>query len=272
MNEKNFLLALTQSEVFGPSRLQYLRGLFNTWEEIWKAPASKLRKTKLPPRVLDSFLKYRRKFNFKKVLYILKRNQINFVTIDESNYPPLLKSISLPPPLLYYQGDIEIFKRRSVAIVGSRKSTPYGQAIIQQIIPELISRDFLIISGLALGSDTLAHQTTLYSNGLTAAVLPSSLDTIYPATNKVLTEKIKERGCLISEYKPGTAITKGNFVRRNRLIAGLAEAIVVIEPQEKSGSLVTVSWAQKYGHRVIFFTKNNSLLNSFQKQINLTEG
>lgn len=263
--EKEYLLALSQSEVLGPSRLQQLRGFFNTWEEIWKAPASILRKTKLPSRVFDSFLRHRRNFKLKYTLQILKKNQIDFITLDEQSYPPLLKNISLPPPLLYYQGDLEIFKLSSLAIIGSRKSTPYGYGIIQQIIPELVVRDFLIISGLALGTDMLAHQTTLYNNGLTAAILPSSLDAIYPSTNKSLAEEIKRQGCLISEYKPGTQITKSSFVRRNRLIAGLAEATIVIEPQEKSGSLLTASWAQKYNRRVIFFTKNSSLVENYKK-------
>lgn len=265
MQEKDYLLSLTQSEVLGPSRLQYLRGLFNTWEEIWQAPASKLRKATLPPPVLDSFLKYRRNFNLKKSLYVLKKHQIDFITIDEPNYPNLLKNVPLPPPLLYYQGDLDIFKLRSIAVVGSRKSTPYGRGIIQQIVPELTSHNYLIISGLALGTDTLVHQTTLYTNGLTAAILPSSLDTIYPPTNTSLAKEIRKQGCLISEYKPGTAITKGNFIRRNRLIAGLTGTTVVIEPQEKSGSLVTAEWARKYHRPVIFFTKNSSVINNFQK-------
>lgn len=265
MQKKEFLLSLTQSEVLGPSRLQYLRGFFNTWEEIWKAPASKLRKTKLPARVIDSFLKHRRTFNLKKALHILRRNQINFITVDEPDYPSLLQNIPLPPPLLYYQGNLEIFKLPTLAIIGSRKSTPYGQAIIKQIIPALVSRDYLIISGLALGTDTLVHQTTLYHNGLTAAILPLSLDIIYPVINKSLAHEIKKQGCLISEYKPGIPVRKGNFVRRNRLIAGLAEATIVIEPQEKSGSLATARCAQKHHRRIIFFTKDSSVVDSFLK-------
>lgn len=245
MQEKDYLLALTQSEILGPSRLQRLRGFFNTWEKIWKASKHDLQASGLADHILEIFLQHREHFDLKQAYNVLSNHNINFITIDEPGYPSQLKKISLPPPLLYYQGNVTIFTNPSIAVVGRRKLTAYGELIIKNLLPSLIQNNFLIISGLALGVDGLAHQLTLDQSGKTAAVLGSSLDIIYPRLHTKLAKHIATHGCLVSEFKPDTPPLKYNFPQRNRLIAGLAQTTLVIEAGAKSGALSTAAYAKK---------------------------
>lgn len=251
MEEQDYLLALSHCPLLGPSRLHGLRGHFNSWHDVWEANRADLTLSGLSSSVIETFLKYRRTFNLETIQKRLRDNHIQFVTLDNPFYPQLLRTIHLPPPLLYYQGSLEVFTKPAVAIVGTRTPTLMAQKIINVLVPTYIRDDFLIISGLARGVDTLSHHTALRNKGYTAAILPTSLDRVYPPENTRLARSITNRGCLLSEFPPGTPFSKGNFVRRNRLIAGLAETIIAIEARKQSGSLHSLKYAELYHRNII---------------------
>lgn len=180
--------------------------------------------------------------------------KINELTVKNSGLPQSLTQISVAPRQLFHRGSelAELLKRPRVAIVGSRNVSPYGKQVTLQLAAQLAEQGVLIISGLALGVDALAHQAALEAHGLTLAVLPCSLEKFYPATNARLAERIlDEGGAVVSEYPVSTFAAKQNFIARNRLIAGLAQAVVITEAAEKSGSLHTARFALEQGKDVL---------------------
>jgi DNA processing protein len=180
--------------------------------------------------------------------------KINTLTLRARGFPAELRHISGPPKVLYHQGAplADLLKRPCVAIVGSRSITPYGRQVTADLAGKLAGQGIVIISGLALGVDGLAHQAALEAGGLCIGVLPCPLDRIVPATNRSLARKIIERGgALVSEYESGEVPFKQNFVARNRLVAGLARAVVITEAAEKSGSLYTARFALDQGKDVL---------------------
>ena len=167
--------------------------------------------------------------------------------------PERLKQLHPPPEKLHVQGEIaDLFDRPSVAVIGSRKPSAYGQQVTQDLAGRLAELGIVIISGLALGIDALAHASALDAGGLTIAVLPGPLEKIAPATNYRLARRITEnRGLLVTEYEPGTKVYPQNFIARNRLIAGLADAVLITEAAAKSGSLHTARFALETGREVL---------------------
>jgi DNA processing protein len=166
--------------------------------------------------------------------------------------PARLRDLPQPPKQLFVVGDLEhALEQPCVAIVGSRKVSPYGRAVTQKLANELASRGVVIMSGLALGVDSIAHQATVAAGGKTVAVLPSDLEHVYPASHRGLAERIvSQGGALVSEYEADTPVMKHNFIARNRLIAGLADVLVVTEAALKSGSLHTARFALEQGKDV----------------------
>ncbi len=243
MEGRDYLLALSQFAKLGPSRLSRLRAFFNSWQKIWEAPALDLIAAGLETTVAIEFAAFRKTYCHDATLKRMERLAINFVTLDDKNYPALLKHIYLPPPLLYYRGSLAIFSRPTVAIVGTRKPTAYGQQATEQLSAAAAEAGLCVVSGLALGIDALVHQTIIDKQKLTAAVLGSGIDMIYPATNRRLGEQLVESGCLLSELPLGTPPFKTNFPRRNRIIAGISLGTLVIEAAEKSGALITARYA-----------------------------
>ncbi len=176
------------------------------------------------------------------------------LTLSKHLLPERIRQIPQPPANLFVVGEnLEILlKRPCVAIVGSRKVTAYGKAVTDQLTKGLAAAGVTVISGLAIGVDSLAHQATLEAGGLTVAVLPSGLDRIYPARHQGLARRIVEQGgALVSEYKANTPIYPYSFIARNRLISGLADATVIIEAAEKSGTLHTARFALEQGREVL---------------------
>lgn len=184
---------------------------------------------------------------------ILPKNKIiNTLNRPDQLYPSWLREIPEAPIFIYYQGQPPPPAIFNVAVVGSRKPSVYGLQIIKYLLPHIIKKGFNIISGLARGIDTLAHQIAVNNNGKTWAVLGSGLDNIYPQENKNLSlEIIKAGGGIISEFEPATAPRPENFPRRNRIISGLSMAILIIEAEERSGSLITARHALEQGREVL---------------------
>lgn len=167
----------------------------------------------------------------------------DFVLLSDRGYPRLLREISSPPPILFYKGEPEVFETEALAIVGSRKPTLAGMNMARKLAYDLASRGFTIVSGLARGIDTAAHQGALEGGGLTIGVLGSGIDVVYPAENKDLAGAIAASGLVVSEFFPGTPPLRQNFPRRNRIISGLCLGTIVVEATRTSGALITAGFA-----------------------------
>ncbi len=197
----------------------------------------------------------------------INKNNINVLVKLDENYPERLKHIYDSPNVIYYKGE-GLKNEISIGIVGSRKSTDYGRWACEKFTSELVDLDVTIVSGLALGIDTISHRKTLEKNGKTIAVLGNGLDNIYPKRNTDLYKEIEEKGTLLTEFPVGTPPLAYNFPQRNRIISGLVSGIVVIEAQEKSGSLITAHHALEQGKDVFAVPGNiNSLFSKGTNQL-----
>lgn len=180
--------------------------------------------------------------------------KVNSLKRDDSDFPDILRQIPSPPEELFWLGTHlnTLLNQPRVAIVGSRKVTGYGRQVTQQIAGELARTGVIIISGLALGVDSIAHLAALDAGGLTIAVLPTGLDQIYPASHLNLARQIvASGGCLISEYPPGTEAFPSNFIARNRLVSGLADVLLITEAAKDSGTMHTAGFALEQGRTVM---------------------
>lgn len=179
---------------------------------------------------------------------------VNMLTLKNGGIPPRLQRIPSPPQTLFHRGAplAELLRRPCVAIVGSRAVTPYGRQATEHFAAKLAEQGVVIISGLALGVDAIAHEAALQAGGLTIAVLPGSVEKPYPAVNRQLADTILARGgAIVSEYPPGTTSFKQNFIARNRLVAGVADAVLITEAASGSGSLHTARFAARQGRDVL---------------------
>jgi DNA processing protein len=166
-------------------------------------------------------------------------------------YPPALQHIADPPPVLWVRGDPQLLARLSVAIVGSRAGSPYALQVAERLGADLASRGVTVVSGMARGVDSSAHEGALSAGGVTNAVLGSGADVVYPAEHRSLAMRIAANGAIVSELVPGTRPRPEFFPRRNRIISGLVRAVVVVEAGEKSGSLITARCALDQGRDVL---------------------
>ncbi len=178
-------------------------------------------------------------------LSLLNKVNGHIITLWDDEYPEYLRRIYDPPPILFVLGALVPADKFSIAIVGTRRPTAYGKLIAERFACELVKKGITIISGLARGIDTIAHQSTLKSNGRTIAVIGSSIDIIYPPENKKLAEKIEanENGAVVSEFFMGTKPDPGNFPRRNRIISGMSLGTLIVETAEDGGAMITASTA-----------------------------
>lgn len=173
-----------------------------------------------------------------------------FVTRDQPCYPGALADLEPPPPWLYALGDVDLLNRPAIAIVGSRHPTHAGLAAAREFGQALASAGLVVVSGLARGIDAAAHEGALAGNGMTIAVCGTGLDRVYPAANRELAGRIADNGLLVSEFALGTQPARGNFPSRNRIIAGLCSATLVVEAARQSGSLITARMAAAAGREV----------------------
>jgi len=189
--------------------------------------------------------------SYNGIIDFVLKNKIGLLEISSCNYPQLLKQIYLPPPLLFFKGSkIKNFKF-SVAVVGSRKCTPYGREAASYISKNLSKIGITVVSGLAAGIDSYAHKAALEEKGGSIGVLGCGIDVIYPPENKFLYKKIITNGSIITEFLPGTPPLKSNFPVRNRIISGLCSGVVVIEAGERSGAIITCEMALRQNREVL---------------------
>ena len=202
----------------------------------------------------------------------MEKRGISAVCYGSPSYPDALNEIPDAPVVLYIKGTYQQDDRFGIAVVGSRRYSPYGEAVTQKISGELAAAGFTVISGMARGIDTFAHRSALSSGGRTIAVLGSGLDVFYPAENKGLMEKIAASGCVMSEFPLGTRPNRENFPRRNRLISGLSMGVLVVEAAEGSGSLITASIALEQNREVFAVPGNITAKNSAGTNMLIRQG
>jgi len=180
----------------------------------------------------------------------IRRTQISLLTWDDPDYPPQLRHIHDPPPLLYLRGRRQVLEKPQIAIVGSRHASRDGLAHAHRFAAALADAGYSVVSGLALGADTAAHKGALDKAGATVAVLAAGVERIYPRSNALLEPCLLQQGALVSEMPPGTPNRPENFPRRNRIISGLSQGVLVVEAGARSGSLITARLALEQGREV----------------------
>ncbi|MEI7452311.1 MAG: DNA-processing protein DprA [Candidatus Falkowbacteria bacterium] len=251
---REYFVAFNCFSKIGPVRTKRLLDFFGNLELAYKATRENLIQAKIETKIVDEFVVWRQTFDLEKYLGRLEKEDIKYVTILDEDYPPLLFEIYGPPPLLYYRGTLECKGYFPLAVIGARKYSPYGERVVNEIIPSLINNKFCIISGLARGIDSLVHRATLLAEGKTWAVLGSGLDwkSIYPPENITLArEIINSDGAVFSEFPLGTAPLPINFPLRNRIVAGMSKGTLVIEARQKSGALITATYALEQNREVL---------------------
>lgn len=244
-------LALSRLPGLGPWRLKSLLRYFKNPLDIIGAKSEKLVQFGLTQEQCTLI----NKINWSTIRDLekewIQNPQQSILTWDQPSYPPLLLEIPSPPPVLFCRGNITLLKDAQIALVGSRKPSPYGLKLAQKFATELIGKGLTITSGLALGIDGASHQGALLAKGKTIAVLGSGLNHIYPFQHKRLAERIvAEEGLLIAEFEPAAPPMAKHFPQRNRIISGLALGVLVVEATVRSGSLITARLAVEYGREV----------------------
>ena len=176
-----------------------------------------------------------------KIVRIKKQCQI--ISFFDQMYPQKLREIYRPPLILFAQGNLKLLQENVITIVGSRQATDYSQLVLNKIVPQLVKSNFVIASGLAMGVDVMAHSVTLNNGGKTIAVIGNGLNHFYPERNSQIQRQIINEGLVLSEYLPDTPPRPFRFPERNRILAGIADSVIVTEAKEKSGSLITANIA-----------------------------
>ena len=180
----------------------------------------------------------------------LEKYKITPLFITDENYPKRLLNAYDSPALLYYRGNASLNTSKIISVVGTRNNSDYGKTVCEKFVEDLKSENILIVSGLAFGIDTIAHKAALKNNLETVAVLAHGLDRIYPLQNKALAKQITEQGGLLTEFISNTNPDKQNFPKRNRIVAGICDAVIVIESSKKGGSLITAELGNGYNKDV----------------------
>lgn len=221
-------------------------------EEIWNLKQKELIKVDgIGEKIAKEILNPKYKIRLEDMENKMKKENIKLINVDDESYPEKLKQIYDKPISLYVKGNVEILSNFSLAVIGCRQNSKYGEKVTKAVTKGIVKNNIVTISGLAKGIDSICHNETLKNNGKTIAVLGSSLDIIYPYENKNLVDEIiKNGGCIVSEYPLGTKPEKMNFPARNRIISGLSNGVIVIEAKKKSGTMTTVDFALEQGKNV----------------------
>jgi len=234
----------------GSIRLRALIDAFGNVERAWKAPAEALQAAGLDRRSLENLLQTRARVDLEAEVRRLAAAGIQALSWEDPAYPPLLREVPAPPPLLYIRGQLQPEDAWAVAVVGTRRISSYGREVTRRLVSALARSGITIVSGLARGVDGVAHRAALEAGGRTIAVLGSGLDQIYPPEHRDLARQIVAAGALLSEYALGTQPEAANFPPRNRIISGLSLGVLVTEAGQNSGALITASYAGEQGRDV----------------------
>ena len=250
LDERIYWVGFNYVKGIGAVRFRALLDYFGALSRAWQAPTDALAQAGLSPKIIQNLLKFRSEASLEQVWENILAQGIAVLTWEDEAYPRRLKEIDQPPPVLYLRGQLLPQDEWAVAIVGTRRMTAYGRQVAEDVAGVLGRNGVTVVSGLARGIDSLAHQAALKAGGRTLAVLGSGVDRLYPPENRRLADEIKASGAILSDYAPGTPPDSANFPPRNRIISGLSLAVVVVEAGETSGALITATFAAEQGCEV----------------------
>ena len=251
MTSKEAFLALNLLPGIGPIRVRRLLEAFSQPQDILSTSEKDLQQIPgIGREMARSIRDWENLVDLAEEQRRMADHGITTITLEDSHYPPALREIHDPPFLLYVKGQIEPCDAAAVGVVGSRRMTHYGREQARKLSFQLARAGFTIISGLARGIDTAAHEAALAAEGRTIAVLGSGIGNIYPAENDVLANRIAENGAVISEFPVLYVPDKQSFPLRNRIVSGMSEGLLVIEAPGRSGSLITANQALEQGRTV----------------------
>ena len=246
-----YWLALNLIPGIGSVLTQRLLDRFKTPEAVFRAPMKELVKIEgLGRKVAGEIQKGPLEKLVEKELSLIKEVGGKILTLKDEDYPKRLKDIYDPPALLYVRGELRKEDELAVAIVGSRKTAPYGRWMTEKIGEDLARHGVTVVSGMARGIDSLAHKGAIQGGGRTIAVLGCGIDVIYPSENRSLFRQIIEYGAILSEFPMGSHPEGGHFPKRNRIISGLSIGVVIVQAGAESGSLITAGYALEQGREV----------------------
>ncbi|NJN85092.1 MAG: DNA-protecting protein DprA [Leptolyngbyaceae cyanobacterium SL_7_1] len=255
IEERDFWVVWSRVTGVGPILLRRIAQYFGSLAEAWQATAHELVNVEgLGWQTATLIVEARSQLTPTAIAQQHQQDNPCFWTPADTDYPQLLLEIPDSPPILYYRGEVQPEDNRGatllVAIVGTRNPSEYGRRWTQKLSTALTQAGFVVVSGLAQGVDTDAHRSCLNAGGRTIAVLGTGVDVVYPESNRGLAKQIAHQGLLLSEYASGTQPDRAHFPRRNRIIAGLSRATLVLEAPRKSGALITARLANEYGREV----------------------
>lgn len=250
MKDLKYWVALSCIPQLGAARFRRMESYFGDLEHAWRAGPAQLREAGLDSRSAQEVVAGRQRLDPDDGMASLARAGVSVTNWNGNDYPPRLKEIADPPPVLYYVGEIKPEDECSVAIVGTRKPTAYGRRATTTLSRDLASAGVTVVSGLAVGIDGVAHRAALESGGRTIAVVAGGLDSVYPKEHTELYRRIQSFGAVISEHPLGMRPDARSFPRRNRLISGMTLGTVVVEAAEGSGTRWTVYQALEQNREV----------------------
>jgi DNA processing protein len=231
----------------GPVRVNALLKYFGSLQIAWNADSASLRAAGLPQDALEHLVYQRSRLDLDAQMDKIAAQGVNVLTWLHPAYPPLLKSIAQPPPVLYVRGEIAPADQFAVAIVGTRHASVYGKEVARRMATGLAQNGVTVVSGLALGIDGIAHKAALDAGGRTMAVLGCGLDIIYPGEHRELAQRMSTSGAVVSDYPLGTKPEAANFPPRNRIISGLSLGTLIVEASLQSGALITHRFSLEQG-------------------------
>jgi len=266
-------LALTLTPGLGPTRSRRLVEFLGGVEEVFKATLTELEAAGLPVAAAQALATGRSIELAQDEIAKASAAGIRTVCLDDPEYPPELRQIYDPPPVLYVRGNVAALSNPGIAMVGTRHPTPYGIGMAERLACDLAARNLVIFSGLARGVDTAAHRGAISGKGKTVAVLGTGVDVIYPKENSRLAEQILSLGgALISEFALGTFAAPQNFPIRNRIISGISFGVLVVEAAEYSGTRITARCALEQNREVFAVPGNVTNKNSWGPNTLIKQG
>lgn len=254
MFKNKYWLGFSSIESIDSAFILRLYNYFGDIESAYNAPEQEFKNIDgLSIKKAENFIKARKELDLDKIIEQVEKRGVKFLTFEDENYPQMLKEIYNPPAVLYYKGELSrINFNKTLAVVGSRKASNYAKDALKLILSGLKNTDITIISGLAFGIDTTAHNLAIENGLKTIGVIASGFDYTYPASNKELYEKIeKEHGVIFTEYFPTFEPLKYRFPQRNRIVSGLSYGTIVAEASLKSGALITANLTLEQGRELM---------------------
>lgn len=256
-NKPHYQIALTQLFGFGPVKTKQLLQSVGNEEDIFRLPLKKLaQQTKLPLDLLKKMNRDEALLKAEKIFAEIQRNEIEYLFYTDPDYPRRLKQCDDAPLVLYFKGKMDLNESRFVAVVGTRDASGYGKRICSELIQRLAGTNIVVVSGMAYGIDITIHQLCIQYGVETIGVMAHGLEIVYPRLHRSTAGKMLLNGGLISEYPPNTKPDRENFPMRNRIVAGMCDATIVVESKIKGGSLITADLANDYNRDVFAYPGN----------------